>query len=132
MAIVLEYYEGILFLTTNRIRTFDVAVQSRVNLAVHFSDMSEKEQRRVFRMFLDQVDERKIKDRSKIMDWVDEDFRDRFNGRDIRNILSSAIAIARAQGRPLELKDIKTMRDSKRKFKEYLFEQTVKAKQRNE
>lgn len=27
---ILEYYEGILVLTTNRMRSFDIAVQSRV------------------------------------------------------------------------------------------------------
>lgn len=27
---VLEYYDGILFLTTNRLRSFDIAVQSRI------------------------------------------------------------------------------------------------------
>lgn len=30
---VLEYYEGILILTTNRMRTFDIAVQSRIRMS---------------------------------------------------------------------------------------------------
>ena len=129
---VLEYYEGILFLTTNRIKTFDIAVQSRVNLAVHYVDMSEEQQKRVFNVFLDMIDERQIKNKPKIVDWVSEDFREKFNGREIRNMLSSAVALARADGRSLELRDIKVMRDKKKRFKEYLQEQTILAKQRNE
>ena len=129
---ILEYYEGILFLTTNRIRTFDIAVQSRVNLGVHFSDMSERQQKRLLTMFLDMIDDRQIKNKGKILEWVREDFRDRFNGREIRNMLSSAMALARADGRALELSDIKVVRDSKRNFKDYLHEQTILAKQRNE
>ena len=129
---ILEYYEGILFLTTNRIKTFDIAVQSRVNLGVHFEDMGEKQQKRLLTTFLDMIDERQIKDKGKILEWIGEDFRDRFNGREIRNMLSSAMALARANGRPLELSDIKVMRESKRQFKEYLQEQTILAKQRNE
>ncbi|KAK3167025.1 hypothetical protein OEA41_010150 [Lepraria neglecta] len=47
----------------NRINTFDIAVQSRVNLAVHFTDMSEKQQRRVFNLFLNMIDEKQSKTR---------------------------------------------------------------------
>ena len=129
---ILEYYEGIVFLTTNRIKTFDIAVQSRVNLGVHFVEMSEKQQKRLLTIFLEMIDERQIKNKGKILEWVAEDFRDKFNGREIRNMLSSAMALARAAERPLELSDIKVMRDSKRQFKDYLQEQTILAKQRNE
>ena len=129
---ILEYYEGILFLTTNRIRSFDIAVQSRVNLGIHYADMDEKQQQRLLTTFLNMIDERQIKNKDKILEWIGEDFRDKFNGREIRNMLSSAIALARADGRPLELRDIKAMRESKRKFKEYLHEQTILAKLRNE
>ena len=129
---VLEYYEGILFLTTNRIKTFDIAVQSRVNLGVHFTDMGERQQQRLLTTFLNMIDERQIKNKEKILEWIREDFRDKFNGREIRNMLSSAMALARASGRRLELSDIKVIRECKRQFKEYLHEQTILAKQRNE
>ena len=38
---VLEYYEGILILTSNRIGTFDEAFKSRVQLAIHYPLLSE-------------------------------------------------------------------------------------------
>ena len=65
-------------------------------------------------------------------EWVHEDLRDNINGREIRNVLFSVIAFARANGRSLELKEFKIMRDSKRRFKEYLWEQTILTKRRNE
>ncbi|KAK4631369.1 hypothetical protein CLAFUW4_03719 [Fulvia fulva] len=36
----LEYYEGIIILTTNRIRTIDIALQSRIHLAIQYKGLS--------------------------------------------------------------------------------------------
>lgn len=78
------------------------------------------------------INEMQIKNKRKIVDWVNENFSEKYNGREIRNKLSSAVALARVDGRSLELTDIKAMRDIKKLFKEYLQEQTILAKQRNE
>ena len=129
---ILEYYEGILFLTSNRIKTFDIAVQSRVNLGIHFDDLTDKQRKRIFRRFIEGIDERQIKNRDYILQWADGDFRDKFNGREIRNMISSALALARHESRSLELRDIKVIRESKRVFKDYLHDQTIRAKERNE
>jgi hypothetical protein len=94
--------------------------------------MDEREQKNVFKMFLNTIDERDVKAKQKILEWVDEDFGERFNGRQIRNILSSAMALARAEKRPLELKDIKRVRDYTKIFQDHLHEQTILAKRRNE
>lgn len=82
--------------------------------------MSEKQQRRVFNFFLSTINERQIKNKEMTEEWVHEDLRDNINGREIRNVLFSVIAFARANGRSLEVKDFKIMRDSKRRFEEYL------------
>jgi len=37
---VLEYYDGILILTTNRMRSLDIAVQSRIHLAIKFTELT--------------------------------------------------------------------------------------------
>ncbi|KAI8932326.1 hypothetical protein NX059_010520 [Plenodomus lindquistii] len=36
---VLEYYEGILILTSNRVGTFDEAFKSRIQLSLHYDDL---------------------------------------------------------------------------------------------
>ena len=36
----LEYFQGIMFLTTNRVSTFDGAFQSRIHFAMKFADLT--------------------------------------------------------------------------------------------
>ena len=47
-----EYYRGILFLTTNRITTFDEAFLSRIHVALHFSELPRDARARIWRAFL--------------------------------------------------------------------------------
>ena len=51
----LEYYRGILFLTTNRVRTFDEAFLSRIHYALHFQELSYDARRQVWRAFIEKV-----------------------------------------------------------------------------
>jgi hypothetical protein len=37
---MLEYYKGVLFLTTNRVSTFDQAFESRIHLKLHYPDLN--------------------------------------------------------------------------------------------
>lgn len=93
---VLEYYQGIIILTTNRITSIDVAVQSRIHLAIRYEDLSKAYKQNIFKIFLDQLDRDSIADRSRIMGWVEEyGCEYKFNGRQIRNVVSSALALAR-------------------------------------
>merc|ERR1711939_1159242 len=50
---LLEYFQGILFLTTNRVDTFDEAFQSRIHLPLRYGELSAKAKRRVWGMFLE-------------------------------------------------------------------------------
>ncbi|KAF2035608.1 P-loop containing nucleoside triphosphate hydrolase protein [Setomelanomma holmii] len=54
---VLEYYNGILILTTNRIGTFDEAFKSRVQLALHYPPLSEKGRYEVWDNLMDSLSE---------------------------------------------------------------------------
>ena len=36
---ILEYYRGIMFLTTNRVKDFDDAIQSRISVALHYPSL---------------------------------------------------------------------------------------------
>ncbi|EMC99821.1 hypothetical protein BAUCODRAFT_30235 [Baudoinia panamericana UAMH 10762] len=53
---VLEYYEGIMFLTTNRVQTFDAAFQSRIHISLQYKELDAKSRRTVWQNFLDQHD----------------------------------------------------------------------------
>lgn len=48
----LEYYEGILFLTTNRAPDFDDAVLSRIHLKIKYDDLTKDARRGIWSYFL--------------------------------------------------------------------------------
>jgi SpoVK/Ycf46/Vps4 family AAA+-type ATPase len=47
----MEYYEGIMFLTTNRLRDFDPAMRSRVDLALSYPPLALKTRRVIWESF---------------------------------------------------------------------------------
>lgn len=52
---VLEYFQGILFLTTNRVETFDDAFQSRIHVALRYNELGFKAKVKIWKMFLEMV-----------------------------------------------------------------------------
>ena len=51
---VLEYYEGIMFLTTNRVQTFDQAFQSRIHIQLEYKELDAQGRKKVWANFLKQ------------------------------------------------------------------------------
>lgn len=52
---LLEYFQGILFLTTNRVETFDDAFQSRIHVALRYNELGFKAKFKIWKMFLEMV-----------------------------------------------------------------------------
>lgn len=52
---LLEYFQGILFLTTNRVETFDDAFQSRIHIALRYGDLLPRARRQIWKMFLERA-----------------------------------------------------------------------------
>ena len=127
----MEYYEGILILTTNRIKTFDVAVQSRVHLAIRFQDLSVEDRKKIFKNFYNQLTTENCDELKAIKDYID-DFDQELNGRQIRNVFSSAMALARERNEKVCLQDFKQVVKVTREFQKYLMEESLKARQRVE
>lgn len=95
---VLEYYQGIIILTTNRIKSIDVAVISRIHLAIRYTDLRDDQMRSIFNFFLDQLEPKWIKDRTAINKFIDDTGHHYgLNGRQIRNVVSAALAAARRE-----------------------------------
>ena len=63
---VLEYYDGILILTTNRVGTFDEAFKSRIRLAIPYSNLNEDQRVEIWRNFIDML--KHTKERVDIQD----------------------------------------------------------------
>ena len=49
---VLEYYEGIMFLTTNRVTSFDRAFESRIHISLEYKDLDFKARKGIWETFL--------------------------------------------------------------------------------
>ena len=87
---LLEYFQGILFLTTNRVETFDDAFQSRIHVALRYGELTPKAKRSVWKLFLERVRE---KEGLQIQEFTEDDFdalsRRNLNGRQVRAYLST-------------------------------------------
>ena len=108
----MEYYAGILFLTTNRVGDFDEAFTSRIHVSLYYPELSCDKTVGVFKLNLDLIEKRfHGKGRSiqieqfEIASFASRHFTDhpnaRWNGRQIRNACQTALAIAEfeAQGK---------------------------------
>lgn len=83
----LEYYQGILFLTTNRISSIDHAFQSRVDLFLPYHDLRPEARRQVWVNFIEKAGREKF----ELTDGsLDELSQLRLNGREIKNLIKSA------------------------------------------
>ncbi|OAA56882.1 ATPase, AAA-type, core [Cordyceps fumosorosea ARSEF 2679] len=105
----LEYYTGILFLTTNRVGTFDEAFTSRIHVSLYYPPLDARSTLAVFKVNLDRIEERFKKKKQRSVAELDLDHRSikqfalryfrshddaRWNGRQIRNACQTALALA--------------------------------------
>ncbi|CAG8649459.1 7346_t:CDS:2, partial [Scutellospora calospora] len=94
---LLEYYQGVMFLTTNRVITFDEAVCSRVNMFLHYPKLGLNEKRQVWKNFIKRAN----------LPLDAEDFINyELNGREIRNVLHAARLLAKNKGKSLTANNV--------------------------
>ncbi|KAH8664768.1 P-loop containing nucleoside triphosphate hydrolase protein [Ilyonectria robusta] len=101
---VLEYYEGILILTSNRVGIFDEAFKSRVQLAMHYPPLDEKGRWQIWNNFfrlLEKKDSREDVNIEELKDKIDVLAKEKLNGRQIRNAITAARQLARFRNKPL-------------------------------
>ncbi|KAH7173520.1 uncharacterized protein B0J16DRAFT_418810 [Fusarium flagelliforme] len=113
----LEYFQGILFLTTNRVETFDEAFQSRIHIALRYDNLDSKAKRTIFKMFLDRVQKLgKLKVEPLTEDDLNALSKQDLNGREIKNVVGSAQDLAVNKGEALSIRHIKQVLDVHAKF----------------
>ncbi|KAF2707975.1 P-loop containing nucleoside triphosphate hydrolase protein [Pleomassaria siparia CBS 279.74] len=87
---ILEYYEGTMFLTTNRVQTFDPAFQSRIHISLDYQELSVNSRKTVWTNFLNSSAQNHTITSSELNDLA----RMNMNGRQIKNILKIARLLA--------------------------------------
>ncbi|KAK0194293.1 P-loop containing nucleoside triphosphate hydrolase protein [Armillaria mellea] len=122
---VLEYHRGVLFLTTNRISSFDEAFLSRFSIAIKYRELDCAGRYVVWRKFFEMagsiiVEDRmvSVKKRSSMVSQVDLENLSlkNFNGRTIKNIVRTAQALALSDKQPLAINHVQTVLRAQEKF----------------
>ncbi len=101
---VLEYYSGILFLTTNKVGHFDEAFKSRIHVSLYYPQLDKETAHKIWEMNLKRLignGERIEVDGKAIMKYAKKHYkglskakRGPWNGRQIKNAFQTAIALA--------------------------------------
>ncbi|ORY18644.1 hypothetical protein BCR34DRAFT_596219 [Clohesyomyces aquaticus] len=105
---LLEYYQGILFLTTNRVETFDDAFQSRIHMGIRYENLSRSARKEVWSHHVGSVlkmEGQRFEPFEK--EHFDELSKATLNGRQIKNAVKSAQSISLSNEEPFSMKHIK-------------------------
>lgn len=100
---LLEYFKGVLFLTTNRLGELDKAFESRIHLVINYPGLDAKARGMIWRNFLKReggvIEDREIRDLEGL----------EFNGREIKNVVKTAKLLATRKTVPLGMEHIQTV-----------------------
>ena len=118
---VLEYYDGILILTSNRVGTFDEAFKSRVQLAVHYPALDEDGRFEIWRNFVSTLKDKNVEmDFKELNQKIPLLARNKLNGRQIRNLVWTAAQLAKFKKEPLEYAHLEQVIEIANEFEDYL------------
>lgn len=118
---VLEYYDGILILTSNRVGTFDEAFKSRIQVALYYKALTRSSRKKIWQNFLEMLDEDEENvDFDGLRDRLDELAGHEMNGRQIRNTLTTARQLAIYRKEQLEWSHLERALSLSTEFNEYL------------
>ncbi|TIC89995.1 putative 26S protease regulatory subunit-like protein [Colletotrichum higginsianum] len=119
----LEYYDGILILTTNRVGTFDEAFKSRIQLALQYKKLEAYQRKQIWKNFFERlksIGEEDSIDFDDISLHIDELTKHPMNGRQIRNTITTARQLAKFMGNKMVFSHLQRTIAITNKFDEYL------------
>ncbi|KAK4446732.1 hypothetical protein QBC34DRAFT_411241 [Podospora aff. communis PSN243] len=123
---LLEYYNGIMILTSNRVATFDEGFKSRIQLSLYYPQLTQASRRKVWQNFFDRL----VNDPVASLELDIEDLRKNavplsryeLNGREIRNAINVARPLAISEGKLLDFRCLEKVIKVQRDFDRYLKE----------
>jgi SpoVK/Ycf46/Vps4 family AAA+-type ATPase len=117
----LEYYEGILILTSNRVGTLDEGFKSRMQLAIHYPDLDESGRFEIWNNLVGALkDEGEDVNYEEVMGKLNVFSRHSLNGRQIRNTINTARQLARYKKETLAQSHFSQAIDVANDFEKYL------------
>jgi AAA+ superfamily predicted ATPase len=104
----LEYFQGIIFLTSNRAQNFDAAIKSRIHLTIQYTAPDATLRRKLWRQKLEPLlnQGQCILDTNKTIEVVSKY---EMNGREISNTVNSARTVAADSGDVLKLEHLEVV-----------------------
>lgn len=115
----LEYYQGILFLTTNRISSIDHAFQSRIDLFLPYYSLTAQARRHVWKNFINHMGAENFEISESDLDKLSDIA---LNGREIKNLIKSAKMLSFQKGRKVETDRLYTLAEKRVKALQLLAE----------
>lgn len=107
----LEYFEGILILTTNRIGNIDPAFESRIHFSFHYPDLNFEARKQIWQTFWKRAGIEGVKPADLTEDELAKLAKHALNGRQIKNTVASALSLALEEGIGLQKKHADTVLD---------------------
>ncbi|RWA05173.1 hypothetical protein EKO27_g9937 [Xylaria grammica] len=108
----LEYYRGVLFLTTNRVQAFDSAFLSRIHVALHYKNLRDEDRERIWANTFERLDRESngtirisTAARNLLLSSANDNSAGnrirslKWNGREIRNAMQMMLAMAESEAR---------------------------------
>ncbi|KAI1151091.1 P-loop containing nucleoside triphosphate hydrolase protein [Nemania diffusa] len=113
---LLEYYKGILFLTTNRVATIDAAFESRIDLIIPFDALDQAARREVWTNFANRL----VESHELCDDNFDELSQQKLNGREIKSSIKTALMLANSEEKKLQMEDLRVVLRVRQRAADYL------------
>jgi hypothetical protein len=106
----LEYFQGVLIMTTNRKRTIDSAFDSRIHFKIHYGDLSPESRCAIWKTCLENIPANLSKSEINEAD-LKKLANLKLNGRQIKNAMACAVSIAVEEKTALTLEGVQTILD---------------------
>ncbi|KAI1642236.1 putative AAA family ATPase [Daldinia loculata] len=101
---LLEYYRGMLFMTTNRVEAMDPAFQSRIHLTIHYPVLDVPARRQIWERFIQNSHQKSTLLPHNFLELQSIPI----NGREIKNVIKTAQLLASHERGPLTIEHIRT------------------------
>ena len=102
---MLEYYKGVLFLTTNRVSTFDQAFESRIHLKLQYPDLDVTARKAIWATLLQKSQPPANFSIEEIAELTKHDL----NGRQIKNVVKTSQLLAASKNELLAVSHVRSV-----------------------
>ena len=121
---IVEYYDGILILTSNRVGHFDEAFKSRIQLSLHYKSLTMEQRNQIWINSFKHlhISNACDMDYDDIMWHIGDLAKHQLNGREIRNVITTARSLSKHKNAKLNYKYLNQVISVTREFDQYLLE----------